>query len=687
MWYYTFFLLFLLLSFNPCSAQWTQSQGLWGAGINCMTTTDSSFLIGSNGNHLHLFKSNQQGWEEKDAFGLDFFKQGEVLFSQTWHTVYRSFDYGESWQELDVFSDNFMHATQTALFMPYLYRSYDYGDTWEDIYENTGLPDNEYFNFYSWENTLLIEHVYLNIFLISYDDGQTWISLTTQDLPLENYFFIQEYCTQNDEIWISTNYGIFRLPENKNGWIPVDTATIQEPAIFFEFHDSLFIGSEQGCHYFNPEDSNWIPRNNGLKNPQVYSFTSWNDTLYCSSYPGIYKMGHDGEWSLWNSELSWIRIQAIYTHDNDVWVSSFIEDPFPGPRQYNLFRSSDNGENFQELDSGMVTVADEMIMTDSLYYLECLNGFYISEDQGGSWESYNQGLDSISIYCIAINKQYCFAGTETGLYRSSNRPGIWAPVPNALGSLPVIRLALNDDILICFAEYDENTYLAMRSDDAGETFEPVCIDFNCNTVYNTEFVTSNFYCFGIDSCFYSQENGLEWNYFPIPTQNAFHMSFNPGVNCVVMGGGFYENFISITYNLGSDWIDISEGLPPPTGSIFPIEVHTINNQRIFTEVEYKGLWYRDDLLTSTRENDISGAEKMEAWPNPFNNDFYIKLNIPDEKSSILRIYDLQGRLLFNENVMLTAQTRIFPTNCTKPGMYILQVYTNDCIYTVKLIKN
>jgi hypothetical protein len=91
-------------------------------------------------------------------------------------------------------------------------------------------------------------------------------------------------------------------------------------------------------------------------------------------------------------------------------------------------------------------------------------------------------------------------------------------------------------------------------------------------------------------------------------------------------------------------------------------------------------------LTSTRENDISGAEKMEAWPNPFTTDFYIKLNMPYKKISMLRIYDLQGRLLYNENIMLTAQTRISPTNCTKPGIYILQVITNDCINSVKLIK-
>jgi len=336
-------------------------------------------------------------------------------------------------------------------------------------------------------------------------------------------------------------------------------------------------------------------------------------------------MNAEGKWDMWNSELSFIRVTRLYSHNNDVWVRTTTPETY--------FRSSDNGENFHEIDPGLVGVADAMIMTDSIYYLSCKDGFYISHNFGGSWIQCNNGLDTLMLSSIAINAKHCYAGTPVGLYRTLNPPESWEPVPNYLGNHAVHNLAVNDSIIICTAKIGEDSYSMMRSEDSGDTFKYFCVN----------------------------------------------------ENCLMIAGGLYEYFIRITYNLGLEWIDISDGLPPPPGSNSPIEAHTLNNQRIFIGVQYKGLWYRDDLLTHTEEPENNSTGGMEVWPNPFTNEVNIKFYNPEIEISQVRIFDLQGRLLHYEKILNDAHATIYPKNCKKDGLYILQVFTSDQSYSAKLL--
>jgi hypothetical protein len=672
------FLLFLF-SLNHGCAQWTQSQGLWGADIRSILTTDSTFLITSYGNNLHLCRLNQPEWEEKDASGDDLFKIGDVLFSQNFNHIFRSFDDGDSWHELPVMPWVYMRATDSVLFRSDygLYRSFDYGDTWEDISENAGIQDDDDFVIETWNDVVLINLQYDDLYLVSYDEGESWMTLPTEGLPIESYFFIFKFCLRENEIWISTTDGIFRLPDNEYEWLPVDTATIHSDAYFYEYHDTLFIGSTKGCHYFNEEDSVWAELNDGLKYPDVSSFATWHDTLYCSSYPGIYKMNAEGNWDLWNSELSFIRATRLYSHNNDVWVRTTTPETY--------FRSSDNGENFHEIDPGLVGVADAMIMTDSIYYLCCQDGFYISLNRGGSWIQCNNGLETLMLSSIAINAQHCYAGTPLGLYRTSNPPETWEPVPNYLGNHAVHNLAVNDSIIICTAKIGEDSYSMMRSEDSGDNFQYFCVNGNCDTNFSMRYTAPNFFSLSLSSSYYSIEDSQEWNNIPLPEQYRYNSSFSTGENCLMIAGGLYEYFIRITYNLGLEWIDISDGLPPPPGSNSPIEAHTLNNQRIFIGVQYKGLWYRDDLLTHTEEPENTSTGGMEVWPNPFTNEVNIKFHNPEIEISQVCIFDLQGRLLHHEKIMNDAHATIYPKNCKKDGLYILQVFTSDQSYSAKLL--
>src|SRR5512138_608866 len=108
--------LFLFTSFYSSFSQWTQSKGMWGAMVNSMITTDSSFLINSFGNEVHLYKVNGSGWETRNGFGFELFRQDTMLFTQNWYYVWRSKDGGLNWQELPDYFGTLSRTTHTALF-------------------------------------------------------------------------------------------------------------------------------------------------------------------------------------------------------------------------------------------------------------------------------------------------------------------------------------------------------------------------------------------------------------------------------------------------------------------------------------------------------------------------------------------------------------------------------------------
>jgi len=475
------------------------------------------------------------------------------------------------------------------------------------------------------------------------------------------------------------------LPEGGVLWEPVDTATIHVSVVFYEFHDTLYIGSGEGCHYFNPDESTWVPRNSGFRFKGIYSFTSWNDTLYSSSYPGIYKMNQNGSWNLWNSELSWLRIETINAYKNDVWVKSIWDNPY-GPYGYQLFKSSDNGANFTELDSNLVLSGRNFIMTDSLYYVTTKDGFFVSEDFGESWEPHNNGLDTLEFYSTAINQQHCYAGTPKGLYWSSNPPGNWEPVPSFIGTRSTGDVTVNDSIIICRAILNDSTSSIMRSGNSGVSFDPICIDVECNTDFYPYFEKPNFYCRRWDSVYYSPVLGLVWINIPTPWFYPPAVTFEADENCLVMAGGLFEFVGRITYDMGNEWFNIYEGLQPPPDDNSPISTHEINEKRIFTAMAYRGLWYRDDLLTQIKEEEKEGPGAIQNWPNPFTNEFSIAVNSSDLINGQLRIFDIWGRMIFQEELHSFSPIHLFRNAINTPGLYVLLLQTGDHIYSAKLVR-
>ncbi|WP_430814045.1 T9SS type A sorting domain-containing protein [Carboxylicivirga sp. RSCT41] len=77
-------------------------------------------------------------------------------------------------------------------------------------------------------------------------------------------------------------------------------------------------------------------------------------------------------------------------------------------------------------------------------------------------------------------------------------------------------------------------------------------------------------------------------------------------------------------------------------------------------------------------------EKLQLYPNPVNDVFYIKSEIALECVLKVEIFDLQGRVLKKE--ILTSFKSINVSDL-RNGMYLCRIYTYDKIENIKFLKN
>jgi len=84
---------------------------------------------------------------------------------------------------------------------------------------------------------------------------------------------------------------------------------------------------------------------------------------------------------------------------------------------------------------------------------------------------------------------------------------------------------------------------------------------------------------------------------------------------------------------------------------------------------------------------FSGNNKIQLYPNPATE--FVIIDLPDKSKIIdLKIFDMNGKSIFpHESLWLTDHKTMINVAGIKPGIYILQVQTENSNYTTKLIIN
>ncbi len=166
-------------------------------------------------------------------------------------------------------------------------------------------------------------------------------------------------------------------------------------------------------------------------------------TVYACLSESLYQSTDSG--STWKSILAGpVLSVAVATTKPGLIFAGRVSAP--------ILRSTDGGASWQETGGAVTANALAIDPTNALtvYAATSRSGFSLSTDGGGTWAFSNTGLGSgaapLTVYSIAIDPripQRLYAGTASGLFRSSDGGTGWTPAGSGIGPRTVLSLAID----------------------------------------------------------------------------------------------------------------------------------------------------------------------------------------------------------------------------------------------------
>ncbi len=201
----------------------------------------------------------------------------------------------------------------------------------------------------------------------------------------------------------------------------------------------------------NSNESTWIAVNSGLLSYEIRSIAAnpQNQYLFLATAIGIFRSKDNANsWTLINAGLTNTNVQTIGVSDGHLWA---------GTAGGGVFRSVDQGESWSILSTGSISVAEVALTTPAIK----------------KFETNNSGIPSgtvvRSIALQPIEQTFViFAGTDDGIYRSSDQGKSWEPKNIGLPTGdPILSLVIAGNVVL--SRTAKKVYCSIQEDNWQET--------------------------------------------------------------------------------------------------------------------------------------------------------------------------------------------------------------------------
>jgi photosystem II stability/assembly factor-like uncharacterized protein len=628
-----------------------KSNGIWDMLCTSAIISGSRLLVGmSEGSDIgHLFVSDDNGenWEQvtiqDNNKGISgFAKLGSNLYFCAFDNgIFKSTNNGTSWVRTaygtPIYQGTCMAVMGSNLLLGTLnngiYKSTDEGITWLSIGNPTGLSmvtslavkNSTLFATYAGWN-------YENGAYRTDNLGGSWIDIGQN---LQPYYY--SIFSEGNNSYLSTSHGVFKTTNDGASWSQIFfNDTWAEKVIVY--NGNIMVGSREiGIYTSTNGGANWI--NTGNWNADVHAMCTYNNTIIVGNgnQPGLTISRNNGSSFTEFKHLLSIPL-CFATRDNDIYAGT---RPFTSS-EGGLYKSTDIGSTWVRIGLEGKEIFSLGIKGNYIFAGSFTEGAFRTSNEGATWAQINTGLTQSWIKSIAVIDPLVYAGTNSGIFSTSNNGSSWTAA--GLEGASVNALAVIGPQL--FAGTGSGVYVKGSSGTWSLT------GFQNTEIVSLKALGTNLFAVAHNGVYISTDNGTNWDLI--------------SQNLPVSGG-----CLDIAFNSDFAFISIGNGeglYRRPLAEVIGIQV-------ISTEIPF----------------DFSLSQN---YPNPFNPTTKIRFEIPlsrgvsEGRGVSLLVYDLLGRevaTLVNEELKPGTYEVKWNASNFPSGVYFYKLNSGNFVETNKMI--